>query len=141
VHTRFERTRRTAELALADRNVPFLVEPGLDDVRLGELEGGTVEDYRAWKEAHGRVMPMPGGGESLVEVAHRYAAALRRVVELPAESVLVVCHELPVRYALNAVGGSIELDRPVHDIPNATPFLFDADVLAAAAERIELLAD
>jgi 2,3-bisphosphoglycerate-dependent phosphoglycerate mutase len=141
VHTRFDRTRRTAELALAGRDVPFLVEPGLDDVRIGELDGGTVEDYRAWKAAHGRAERFPGGDESLVEVAHRYAAALRRVVELPAESVLVVCHELPVRYALNAAAGSSELDRPLHDIPNATPYLFDADVLAAAADRIELLAD
>lgn len=140
VHTRFERTRRTAELALAGRDVPFLEEPGLDDVDVGELEGSTVQAYRVWKEAHSRRDPFPGG-ESLDEVARRYATALRRVVALPYESVLVVCHELPIRYALNAVAGSGDLDHPFHDIPNATPYLFDDDVLAAAAERIELLAD
>jgi phosphoserine phosphatase len=141
VHTRLDRTRRTAELVLAGRDVPFLEEQGLDDVRLGAFEGDTVEAYRTWKAAHGRGERFPGGGESLDEVAHRYAAALRRVVELPSDSVLVICHELPIRYALNATAGSDELDGPLHDIPNATPYLFDADVLAAAADRIELLAD
>ena len=140
VHTRFERTRRTAELALEGRDVPMLEEPGLDDVEIGELEGDSVDDYRRWKEAHGRADRFPGG-ESLDETARRYATALRRVLELPAESVLVVCHELPIRYALNATAGSDDLDRPFHEIPNATPYLFDGPVLAAAADRIEQLAD
>ena len=63
------------------------------------------------------------------------------MLALPAESVLVVCHELPIRYALNAAAGSDDLDHPLHEIPNATPYLFDGRVLAAAADRIELLAD
>lgn len=141
VHTRFERARRTAELALAGRDVPLLEEPGLDDVRIGELEGDTLEAYRAWKAANGRSVPFPGGGESLDEAARRYAAAFRRVLELPYASVLVVCHELPVRYALNAAAGSDDLDHPLHAIPNATPYLFDGDTLARAADRIEQLAD
>ena len=140
VHTRFDRTRQTAALALEGREVPFIEEPGLDDVKIGELEGDTLEAYRSWKASHRRDEPFPGG-ESLDETARRYAAALRRVLELTAESVLIVCHELPVRYALNAVAGSDDLDRPFHDIPNTTPYLFDGPVLAAAADRIEQLAD
>ncbi len=138
VHTRFARTRRTAELALAGREVPFLEEPGLDDVAVGELEGATVADYQAWKAAHTRADRFPGG-ESLDETAGRYVAALRRVLELPHESVLVVCHELPIRYLANAGLGSDDLDRPCHDIPNAAPYLFDAPQLAAAVDRIEQL--
>jgi probable phosphoglycerate mutase len=141
VHTRFERTRRTAELALAGRDVPLLEEPGLDDVRIGELEGDTLEAYRAWKAANGRKVPFPGGGESLDDAARRYAASFRRALALPYDSVLVVCHELPVRYALNAAAGSAGLDHPFHAIPNATPYLFDAATLTAAAGRIELLAN
>jgi len=141
VHTRFERARRTAELALAGRDVPLLEEPGLDDVRIGDLEGDTLEAYRLWKKGNGRKVPFPGGGESLDDAARRYAAAFRRVLELPYDSVLVVCHELPVRYALNAAAESAELDHPLHAIPNATPYLFDAAALAAAADRIDQLAD
>ena len=49
---------------------------------------------------------------------------------------LVVCHEIPVRYALNAASGSDELDGPEHAIPNATPYLFDERALERAANRI-----
>jgi probable phosphoglycerate mutase len=55
VHTRFSRTRETAEIALGGRNVPFEVEPLLDDIYVGGLEGATIEDYRAWKREHERV--------------------------------------------------------------------------------------
>ena len=51
--------------------------------------------------------------------------------------VLVVCHEIPVRYALNAASGSDDLDGPEHAIPNATPYLFDEQALARAARDIE----
>jgi hypothetical protein len=56
--------------------------------------------------------------------------------------VLVVCHEIPVRYALNAAVGSDSLDGPpFHDLPNAVPFAFDGAALARAAERIAQLAE
>ena len=54
VHTRFGRTRETAAIALAGRDVAFEVEPLLDDIDVGELEGKTLDDYRAWKRAHTR---------------------------------------------------------------------------------------
>src|SRR6266516_3281898 len=72
LHSRFDRTRQTAEIALDGRDVPVTVEPLLDDLEIGELEGQTIEDYRAWKAQHARSDPFPGG-ESLVDAAHRYA--------------------------------------------------------------------
>jgi len=136
VHTRFERTRQTAEIALAGRDVPLTDEPLLDDIDVGDLEGKSIDDYRAWKRAHGRTDAFPGG-ESLDDAARRYARAFRLLLELPHERVLVVCHEIPVRYALNAAGGSDELDGPAHDIVNAVPYLFAEDALRRAAEGIE----
>ena len=53
---------------------------------------------------------------------------------------LVVCHEIPIRYALNGAAGSEQLDAPVHDVPNAVPYLFGETALAAAAETIVRLA-
>jgi broad specificity phosphatase PhoE len=138
VHTRFDRTRRTAELALEGRAVPFAVEPVLDDIDVGDLEGETIESYRAWKRAHTRADPFPGG-ESLDGAAHRYVEAFRRLVARPESPVLVVCHEIPLRYALNAAAGSDQLDGPVHDIENAAPFLFEDAALARAAQRIDEL--
>jgi broad specificity phosphatase PhoE len=136
VHTRFPRTRETAEIALAGREVPLEVEPLLDDIDVGDLEGDTIDDYRAWKGAHTRADAFPGG-ESLDDAARRYAEAFRGLAARPEKNVLVVCHEIPIRYALNGAAGSDELDAPFHDILNATVYLFDAAVLAAAAQRID----
>ncbi len=138
VVTRFPRARATAEEALAGRDVPFEVEPLLDDVDIGRLEGWTIEEYRAWKSEHARSDPFPGG-ESLDAAALRYARGFRRLVERGVAAVLVVCHEIPIRYALNAAAGSGDLDGPVHEIQNATPFLFDRAALERAAAGIEAL--
>jgi hypothetical protein len=54
----------------------------------------------------------------------------------PEHAMIVVCHEIPVRYALNAAAGSDDLDGPQHLIPNATPYLFDETALERAATRI-----
>jgi len=138
MHTRFGRTLETARLALGDRDVPLLEEPLLDDVDVGELEGETIADYRAWKAEHERSDRFPDG-ESLDEAARRYATAFRRLLERPDPAVLIVCHEIPIRYALNAAGGSDDLDGPAHQIPNATPYLFDEQALSTAARRIDEL--
>ena len=70
IHTRFSRTRHTAEIALAGRPVPLEVEPLLDDIDVGELEGQTIDEYRAWKREHERGEAFPGG-ESLDDSADR----------------------------------------------------------------------
>jgi len=140
VHTRFARTRDTAEIALRGRDVPLEEEPLLDDIKVGELEGAPIDQYREVKRKLGRHTPFPGG-ESLDDAARRYARAYRELLERPWQNALVVCHEIPLRYALNAAAGSDDLDGPIHDIPNATPFLFDEHALTRAAERIESLAN
>jgi phosphoserine phosphatase len=136
VHTRFARTRQTAECILQGRHVPFVEEPLLDDIDVGQLEGETVEAYRAWKRAHTPADPFPGG-ESLDDAARRYALAFRRLADRGEESILVVCHEIPIRYALNAASGSEHLDAPEHAVPNATPYLFDEASLRCAVTGIE----
>ena len=138
VHSRFGRTLETGTIALDGRGVPLVVEPLLDDVDVGEFEGRDLDAYRTWKEAHSRATPFPGG-ESLDDAARRYARGLARLLERPEPSILVVTHEIPVRYALNAARGSDELDGPLHDVANATPYLFDESALASAAAGIERL--
>jgi broad specificity phosphatase PhoE len=139
LHTRFGRTQETAALALAGRGVRFEVEPLLDDLYVGELEGVTVDEFRAWKADHRRADPFPGG-ESLVAAARRYVQGFRKLLDRSERCVLVVCHEIPIRYALNGAVGSDELDGPAHTIPNATPYLLDGASLARAVDRMEELA-
>lgn len=139
VHTRFGRTRATAKIALEGRPVPLEVEPLLDDIDVGELEGRTIDDYRAWKQAHTRAAAFPGG-ESLDDAARRYAEAYERLLARPERRILVVCHEIPVRYAINAAAGSDELDGPAHEIGNCVPHLFDAEGMRRAIDGVRRLA-
>ena len=136
IHTRFDRTRETAAIALEGRDVPFEVEPRLDDVYVGALEGATIEEYRAWKREHARSDRFPGG-ECLDDSARRYVQAFRALVDrYTPDTVLIVTHEIPIRFALNAAAGSDDLDAPMHAVRNATPYLFDDPSLRRAAERI-----
>jgi len=138
VTSRFPRAQETARLALGDRDIPQVVDEDLDDVRVGELEGKTLADYRAWKRGRTRAERFPGG-ESLDEAARRYAAAFERLFDRPEAAIFCVCHEIPVRYAVNAAGGSAQLDRPLHDVPNAEPYVFDAAGLRRAVDGIRAL--
>jgi broad specificity phosphatase PhoE len=137
--TRFSRTRETAEIALEGRDVRIEVEPLLDDIDVGDLEGMPLESYRAWKRGHTRSDPFPGG-ESLDAAALRYAKAFRQLLQRGEKSMLVVSHEIPVRYAINAADGSDDLDGPAHQLANATPYLFDEEALGRAVDGIERLA-
>jgi broad specificity phosphatase PhoE len=135
----FPRAMQTAELALGGRAVPTEVDTELGDVRIGELEGRTLDDYRRSAPHHDRDAAF-AGGESLNDAARRYASAYARICDRDEATTLVVCHEIPVRYAVNAAGGSDDLDRPLHDVANATPYLFDEPALRRAALRIAELA-
>jgi probable phosphoglycerate mutase len=136
LHTRFSRTEQTARIALEGRDVPFEVEPLFDDIDVGDLEGARIEEYREWKHGHTRSEAFPGG-ESLNDAAARYVRGFRRLLESPREAVLVLTHEIPIRYALNGAIGSDTLDGPAHELPNAEPFLFDEEGLRRAVAGIE----
>jgi 2,3-bisphosphoglycerate-dependent phosphoglycerate mutase len=139
LHTRFPRTRETAEIALAGRDIPFEEDAALDDIYLGELEGKTLDAYRAWKREHTRHDRFPGG-ESLDDAARRYATAFEQLLKRPESPILVVTHEIPLRYAINAADGSGDLDGPAHQLANATPYLFDENALTRAIAQIRRLA-
>ena len=135
----FPRAQETSRLALAERGaIPTTVDPDLDDIRVGDLEGRTLAEYRTWKHGRSRDEPFPGG-ESLNDAARRYAAAYDRLLARAEETILCVSHEIPVRYAVNAAAGSHEFDGPLHDVPNATPYLFDAAGLRRALDGIREL--
>ena len=139
MHTRFPRTRQTADIALGKREVKYVVEPLFDDVNIGQFDGALTEEYRKWKKGRGRAERFPGG-ESLVETAQRYADGVQKLVDSSYQTIFLVCHDIPLRYLLNAAGGSHWLDGPIHDVPNATAFLFDEAALRRAAPRIRELA-
>ncbi len=135
----FPRALQTANIALGDRDVPHLVDEDLGDVRVGELEGESLEAYRATPAHTNRKERFPGG-ESLDEAALRYAAAFGRLLARDEAATLVVCHEIPVRYLVNAAAGSAELNGPFRYVANAEPYLFDDASLRRAVEHLRELA-
>jgi broad specificity phosphatase PhoE len=135
----FPRAVQTANIALAGREVPHLVDDDLGDVRIGELEGKSLDAYREAPAHSNRKEPFPGG-ESLDGAALRYAGAFERLLARDERATLVVCHEFPVRYLVNAAAGSDRLDGPLHYVANATPYLFDEGSLRRAVERVRELA-
>lgn len=132
----FERCRQTARIALADRDVRWLELPALGDIRNGIFEGGPIADYRSWARDASADEPPPGGGESRVDAARRFAAGIRIVLGRPEATALLVSHQLPVGYVLAAARGRPPSPQ-VDSVPYARAFALTADELERAAGTLE----
>ena len=136
----FPRAMQTANIALGHR-----AKCRISSTTTSAMSGSassrakTLDEYRA-APAHANRKERFPGGESLDEAALRYAAALERLLARDERTTLVVCHEIPVRYVVNAAGGSDDLNGPLRSVANATPYLFDEKSLARAVARIRELA-
>jgi len=136
VTSEFQRARETAEIALASRPVPREVDPRLNDPLIGRYEGRHIEDYRAWASASPSSAAPEQGGESRLAIVTRYVAAFRDLLERPEETILGVCHSLPVSYALGAREGRLPGVRmPMAE--HAKPYPFTAEELEAAVRLLE----
>jgi broad specificity phosphatase PhoE len=132
----FERAQRTADLALAGRDVPRLVVPELNDVRFGKFEGGTLADYRSWAAANDPTTEAPGGGESRASTVARYVRAYRKILARPERRVLVIAHGLPIRYILNAVEETAPAPQ-VEQVAYAEPYVLDRPQFERATDLLE----
>ena len=134
VVTEFGRTRETADLALGDP-VPRIVLRDLNDPFYGSFEGKPLAEYRKWAGSHGLDVP-PGEGEARAAIAERYARGFRALLGREEETILVVCHSLPIAVALAAAdGGAPSAKMPL--ITPAEPHILYEPSLCDAAERIE----
>ena len=135
VTSQFERAQRTADLALAGRDVPRLILPELNDVRFGRFEGGTLADYRKWAAANDPAVKAPGGGESRSGTVLRYVAGYRKILARTEPTILVVAHGLPIRYVLNALEDADPAPL-IEQVAYAEPYTLSADQLANAVNRL-----
>jgi broad specificity phosphatase PhoE len=136
VVTEFGRTHETADLILGDRDVPRLVVADLNDPYYGAFEDGPLSAYRVWAAEHGPKDAPPGGGETRIAIATRYVRGFRAILERPESSVLVVCHSLPIAFAVAAADGrGPRAKMPL--ITYAEPHVLYADQLEHAVERLE----
>ena len=136
VTSEFGRVIETAEIALAGRDVPRLVLPELNDIRVGEWEGKRLADYRVWARSHGPDDVTEGGGESRATTVRRYVRAFRTILARPEPVVLVVTHGLPIRYLLNAADGRNPV--PIIDqVDYATPYRLSREQVELGVERLD----
>jgi probable phosphoglycerate mutase len=139
-HTRFPRTVETLDLVLPDGGPPRTVIPELDDIDVGELDGETIETWRAWRRGRG-LEEQPPGGESRIAVLRRYARGFARLAHEASLPAVVVCHDQAIRYLENVIAHEDPMFGPVQAIPNATPYAYRAGDLSTAAERLVARAD
>jgi broad specificity phosphatase PhoE len=136
VVTEFARTTETADLVLAGREIPRLVLPELNDPFYGAFEGGALAEYRKWAAAQGPEDVPPGGGETRLAVAARYVRGFRVILDRAESTVLVVCHSLPIAFAVAAADGrGPRAKMPM--ITYAEPHVLYGDQLAQGIERLE----
>jgi broad specificity phosphatase PhoE len=134
-HTRFPRTAETLALVLPGGDPAPRVIPELDDIDVGELEGHTIDEWRAWRRGRS-IEETPPGGESRVEVLERYARGFALLVAEAVLPAIVVCHDQAIRYLENVLIDEDPLFGSVQAIPNATPYAYRRADLALAAERL-----
>ena len=128
VTSEFQRARETADIALGGRDVPRIVMPELNDPLYGRFEGADIDAFREWATSAPSTERAEPGGESRLEIVDRYAAGYRKVLDRPERTILVVCHSLPVSYALGAREGKSPSARvPLAD--HATPYPFTYEEL------------
>ncbi len=136
VTSEFERTRLTAQAALAGRELETVVLPGLNDPRYGVFEGDSLQAYRGWADSASSAEAPPDGGESRLAIAGRYADAYAALLRRPEPSILVVIHSLPIAFALAAASGERPRRRAAM-AAYATPYAFERPALERVVAVLE----
>jgi broad specificity phosphatase PhoE len=132
VTSAFERTKETAEIALAQRRaIPRLVVPELNDHAAGTFEGMEIAEYLAWAHASPSSEPIPGAAESRLDAVRRFARGYRMLLERPEQTIVAILHSLPISYLLSG---------PLQRLPlldYAAPTIVPATDVLAGVERLE----
>ena len=134
--TEFARTRETAEIALAGRDIPIVVVPELNDHPAGRYEGRLLDEYLEWAHAAGPLDVIPGGTDTRAGVVERFARGFRTLAERPEAVVLAVSHSLPIAYLLAAAEGR-DPETRVPMLPYAEVSALRREVVDAAVARLE----
>jgi broad specificity phosphatase PhoE len=132
VTSEFERTKETAEIALAQqRAVPRLVIPELNDHSAGDFEGRGMAQYLDWAHAASSDELIPGAAESRLDAVHRFVRGYRILLEHPEPTIAAIVHSLPISYLLSGPF------RRQPFVDYAAPAIVSAAKVLAGVERLE----
>lgn len=137
--TRFPRTKESMHLLVPTTIADWGLVPhevaDLDDIGVGIFEGRPIDEMRAWRREHATDQTPPHG-EAVEDVVHRYARGLLWLLEEAPRPALVVTHDQPIRYVMNALAGDHPLRGTLRKVPNAVPYPFSEAALSLAAKRL-----
>jgi broad specificity phosphatase PhoE len=125
VTTEFERTRETADIALADRDVPRLVVPDLGDPPNGELELRPYAEMVRWREANGPDVPLPGLDRTERDYFETVARGFRQLAERPETTILAILHGYVIAWIASSMGVAAA-GRHAEEMPLIAPELLEA---------------
>ncbi len=138
--TRFPRTKESLSLIAPELLDGATEVPLLDDINVGVFDGRPIDEFRAWRHEHGQGAA-PTNGESMVQAVERYAHGLLFLLQEAPRPALVILHDQPIRYVMNAQAGDDPLKGALRKVPNAVPDPFSADALLLAAQRLDARGD
>jgi broad specificity phosphatase PhoE len=136
VATRMARTQQTVQLALEDRNVPLVIDAGLDEIDSGDLDGAPIGTYWEWEQQHRSDERFPHG-ETVNDALHRYSRSLERMLSREEHVTLVVLHEFALRRIVEAARGH---PPPTGGFANAVPYFLDERAVGRAAAVLKSMA-
>jgi broad specificity phosphatase PhoE len=87
-------------------------------VAVGDLEGRPLQVYRDWRALHGPALAVPGGESRLAALTRSADACARLLARRDARHVLLVVHDVPMRFLRNALLRADPLDGPVRGVGN-----------------------
>jgi len=102
VHSPIERTRETAEMVARNLNTDssnVISEERLREVKFGEFEGRSVEDYHSFfKFSREKLTNTPRGGEDWKEIKNRMTEVLYELDEkYKGKNILIISHNGPLQ--------------------------------------------
>ena len=131
VTSAFERTKETAEIALARRAIPRLVVPELNDHTAGDFEGKEIAEYLAWAHASPSCEPIPGAADSRLDTLLRFSRGYRKLLARSEPTIVAILHSLPISYLVSG---------PLQRLPlldYAEPATLSVTDVVAGVERLE----
>jgi broad specificity phosphatase PhoE len=135
VTTAFERTIRTADVALAGRDIPRIVMRTLDDPPNGVFELRPAEELRAWRAENGPDAAIPGAGCSGRDALERMRTGFFELAAKPEATILAVLHGWFVTWAMCSAGVQPE-DALERSVPYELSVGMVADALRLTAEDV-----
>ncbi|MGI9539557.1 MAG: histidine phosphatase family protein [Miltoncostaeaceae bacterium] len=119
VHSRLPRTEETLRIILDGQEPPIEVYPEFDDQSMGDFEGRHVSAFREFRAKYG-IEAAPPGGESRLDALARFTKGYQRLLDCEAVNVLVVIHDVTIRFVANASRGDDPIRGPIRHVPNAS---------------------